>query len=1085
MMVYRFTLVILVLFTVSNSFGQNGSISIGANNQIGAFDSSFVVGSSNSIDASYSVVLGRNLQSTATSGFVIGTGIDNTNKLTNSRANTLFVGFNSNYPTLTVTGGDGTDFSFGRIGIGDDNPEFLIDARSQGNDFDAILQIANGDASQLMQFFPGRSGDPEPYIGVAENSPLRFSMLGGTKGFNEIMRILPDTLVGIGTQTPQASLEIYETSPRLRLRSSEDTGGATAEIQFGKTNGALFEEIGNLGIPGSGDFLRIVSDNLFQININSGVRAWFTATGMSVGPTVSNPLYPLDVNGTIRSGREGTSGELILYSEQGATDYEYSIIPNSAATQNVTLTLPVNDGDPGQLLSTDGSGNLAWASTGGFTASNGLSNVSSDIQIGGEIANPTDINLITSDFTITSNGNPYITFDGTSGIGHFGIGEGTLTDYELGGIAERLLYLSSRSLDPVNSLTSVVFNSTYNDANQLMAQMRFIGNRGGGEAEISRIENRSGSSPESGELIFYTSGGPGALNETLVLTEGNEVNIPSLGTGIVRSSGGTLFNGNISANEITSGVLPVARGGTGSNAFTSGSVIFSNGTSLTQDNAGLYFDASTNRLGIGTNTPNQALDIVGYTRIGSGPNGADQALLLYSPAPGFAIIESGARSSSEFRISQSNNAPLSFYTNGAQRVQIDGSGNMGIGVSPPAYRLHVAGDGYFTNNIGLGTAPNSTRRVFATGTSYGIWAEGSTMGGRFIDTNGSGEVWVGYADYGIYQNGGAENYFSGEVGIGITSPTQRLHVVGNAFMTGDQFIGSQLAVGQGTTVPTGIATFNAGSTLGEEGVEITSSDTWGTALNIDSSTGNSTWSLITAGSSHPDLPAGSFAIEGNGNYGMVIDGLLLTTYLAPGTATKLALGFNPGDATSYKLELPNSTTTGYGRARANLWATYSDDRVKLDQFDLNYGMKEIMALKPKRYNHYSSAFEEDKLVLGKNYEQQVGFVAQEVYEVIPEIVYKPEDESGDLWSMDYEKLTAVIVAALQEIDPKINKNSQEVQELLLLYQSLANRLSEQEAEIERLKAQAVRDDEDYEELKAEIELIKEIINAQTGSTNKK
>jgi hypothetical protein len=30
------------------------------------------------------------------------------------------------------------------------------------------------------------------------------------------------------------------------------------------------------------------------------------------------------------------------------------------------LTLPTDDGTPGQLLSTDGSGNLSWSGTGGF-----------------------------------------------------------------------------------------------------------------------------------------------------------------------------------------------------------------------------------------------------------------------------------------------------------------------------------------------------------------------------------------------------------------------------------------------------------------------------------------------------------------------------------------------------------------------------------------------------------------------------------------------------------------------------------------------------------------------------------------------
>lgn len=52
------------------------------------------------------------------------------------------------------------------------------------------------------------------------------------------------------------------------------------------------------------------------------------------------------------------------------------------------------------------------------------------------------------------------------------------------------------------------------------------------------------------------------------------------------------------------GVLPIANGGTNqSGAFTSGSVIFSNGTSLTQDNANFFWNDTNFSLGLSTNTP--------------------------------------------------------------------------------------------------------------------------------------------------------------------------------------------------------------------------------------------------------------------------------------------------------------------------------------------------------------------------------------------------------------------------------------------------------------------------------------------------
>lgn len=46
-------------------------------------------------------------------------------------------------------------------------------------------------------------------------------------------------------------------------------------------------------------------------------------------------------------------------------------------------------------------------------------------------------------------------------------------------------------------------------------------------------------------------------------------------------------------------------------ALTAGSVLFSDGTSISQDNSNFFWDDTNNRLGIGTSTPNAALQLVG------------------------------------------------------------------------------------------------------------------------------------------------------------------------------------------------------------------------------------------------------------------------------------------------------------------------------------------------------------------------------------------------------------------------------------------------------------------------------------------
>lgn len=63
----------------------------------------------------------------------------------------------------------------------------------------------------------------------------------------------------------------------------------------------------------------------------------------------------------------------------------------------------------------------------------------------------------------------------------------------------------------------------------------------------------------------------------------------------------------ISLTTGVSGILPIANGGTNNtSAYTSGSIIFSDGTKLTQDNANFFWNDTNQSIGIGTNTPGSA-----------------------------------------------------------------------------------------------------------------------------------------------------------------------------------------------------------------------------------------------------------------------------------------------------------------------------------------------------------------------------------------------------------------------------------------------------------------------------------------------
>lgn len=104
---------------------------------------------------------------------------------------------------------------------------------------------------------------------------------------------------------------------------------------------------------------------------------------------------------------------------------------------------------------------------------------------------------------------------------------------------------------------------------------------------------------------------------------------------------------------------------------------------------------------------------------------------------------------------------------------------------------------------------------------------------------------------------------------------------------------------------------------------------------------------------------------------------------------------------TYRIYIENNATLALGHARATAWSTYIEARVKTNVTSI-------------LYNHHSSTFDTSGLIDKDDYSHVIGFIAQEVHTIVSEIVDKPTDESNDLWSMDYEKHTLVLVNTIQE-----------------------------------------------------------------------
>ena len=131
----------------------------------------------------------------------------------------------------------------------------------------------------------------------------------------------------------------------------------------------------------------------------------------------------------------------------------------------------------------------------------------------------------------------------------------------------------------------------------------------------------------------------------------------------------------------------------------------------------------------------------------------------------------------------------------------------------------------------------------------------------------------------------------------------------------------------------------------------------------------------------------------------------------------------------YSLDLPNDENLGAMRAKHYL--DYSDARVKKNQRPIPYGLEEVLKMKPKIYDHYSSRWDGNKLVLIRP-TRDIGLIAQELYDIVPEAVQKPKSPH-DLWSIKYDSIIPILVKSLQELHEKEVKLEEENRKLVGKY----------------------------------------------------
>ena len=326
---------------------------------------------------------------------------------------------------------------------------------------------------------------------------------------------------------------------------------------------------------------------------------------------------------------------------------------------------------------------------------------------------------------------------------------------------------------------------------------------------------------------------------------------------------------------------------------------------LTVDTNTLAVDSTNNRVGIGTASPSYTLDVSSsgdaQMRLVSSTTGSGDHTFFRNQIGGSSAsnyIYFGDASDLDVGLIQYNHGSdyMRFYTNAAERLRIDSSGNVGIGTTLQANRLEVEGavvaqgavDSYTNDGLYLSNEGSSVFEI-------GAWRSGANASNLTFATD-SGSDAAPVERMRITS--------AGNVGIGISSPSIPLHVYRSSGT-------SQLTVSSGGSLGTDVGTIQAyaGSYYVQNvsyGTGTTYTTTNGSAYIIGVASGSGTVRIYSAAAERVRIdssgnmgvgtnsPVKRLTISGasNGNITTLTDGATITPNLDDSDMFTVTLGGN-------------------------------------------------------------------------------------------------------------------------------------------------------------------------------------------------